>query len=281
MSQDKRARQHENRRKRLAAEAEAKRKEARRKQIRSAAIAAVFVVIAGIGFVLLTDSPDDTPAVTTTLASGSTATTLDVVLEEGQVATQQYLAFRQQPVACGGSQPPPAQEMTFTEPEDLGIDPTSKPTAVLTTSCGDVTIELDPSVAPETVNSFVFLAEQGYFDGTISHRIIPGFMVQMGDPTASGTGDPGYVVPDEFPEDGFVYDRGVVAMANAGVGSTGSQFFMMLGTSGLGPTFSAFGTVVDGFDALDAMATVQLAPRGNEVSLPLETVYIESVDIER
>lgn len=281
MSQDKRARQHENRRKRLEAEAAAKRKEARRKQIRSAAIAAVFVVVAGIAFVLLTDSPDDTPTVTTTLADATTTTTSEVSLDDGQVATRDYLAFREQPVACGGTQPPPAQEMTFTEPEDLGIDPTSTPTAVLSTSCGDVTIELDPSVAPETVNSFVFLAEQGYFDGTVSHRIMPGFMVQMGDPTAAGAGNPGYIVPDEFPEEGFAYDRGVVAMANAGAGTTGSQFFMMLGSSGLGPNFSVFGTVVDGFDALDAMATVPLAPRGNEVSLPLETVYIESIDIER
>lgn len=281
MSQDKRARQHENRRKRLEEEAEAKRKEARRKQIRSAAIAAVFVVVAGIAFVLLTDSPDDTPVVTTTVAGGVTTSTVVGTLVEGQIDDAEYLAFREQPVACGGSQPPPAEALTFPEPEDLGIDPASKPRAVLSTSCGDVTIELDPSVAPETVNSFVFLAEQGYFNGTVSHRIIPGFMVQMGDPTAAGTGGPGYGIPDEFPEAGFVFDRGVVAMANAGAGTTGSQFFMMLGTSGLGPTFSAFGTVVDGFDALDAMATVQLAPRGNEVSLPLETVYIESIDIER
>lgn len=281
MSQDKRARQHENRRKRLEAEAAAKRKEARRRQIRSAAIAAVFVVVAGIAFVLLTDSPDDTPAVTTTLAGGATTTTSDIELPEGAVASQEYLAFRAQPVACGGSQPPPAEQMTFPEPDELGIDTTSRPTAVLSTSCGEVTIELDPSMAPETVNSFVYLAEQGYFDGTVSHRIIPGFMVQMGDPTAAGTGGPGYGIPDEFPEEGFVYDRGVVAMANAGAGTTGSQFFMMLGTSALGPNFSAFGTVVDGFEALDAMATVQLAPRGNEVSLPLETVYIESIDIER
>lgn len=282
MSQDKRTRQHENRRKRLAEEAAAKQKVARRKQLRSFAIAAVFVVVAGIAFVFLTDSGDEpTVVATTTTTTTSAPTTSDGANGDAEVATAEYLAFRAQPVACGEDLPAAAKSMTFTEPEDLGIPADGAPTAILRTSCGDVTIELDPSIAPETVNSFAFLAEQGYFNGSISHRIIPSFMIQMGDPTATGSGGPGYVIADEFPEPGFVYDRGVVAMANAGANSTGSQFFLVLAPTSLGPNFSVFGTVVDGFDALDAIAEVPLAPRGNEVSLPLESVFIESVTIER
>ena len=132
-------------------------------------------------------------------------------------------------------------------------------TATITTSCGDIVIELDPVSSPETVKSFVFLTEQGYFDGTAMHRIMPGFMIQAGDPTATGRGGPGYFVPDEFPEAGFAYSFGVVAMANAGPNSTGSQFFIMVAEAGLSPNFSPFGNVIAGEETLFDIIRVPLA----------------------
>jgi cyclophilin family peptidyl-prolyl cis-trans isomerase len=198
-----------------------------------------------------------------------------------EVSSAEYSAFRAQPVACDAPAPPAAIEMSFTEPEDLGLDGTV--TAVLATSCGDVTIELDPGAAPATVNSFVFLAEQGYFNGSVSHRVVPGFMIQAGDPTATGRNGPGYQLPDELPDAGFVYTRGTVAMANAGPNTSGSQFFLMLADVGLPPAYSVFGTVVSGLDVLDRIATVPTVARraGLEPSSPTETIYIEGVSIQR
>ena len=127
----------------------------------------------------------------------------------------------------------------------------------------------------------MFLAQQGYFDGTVSHRILPGFVIQAGDPTATGLGGPGYIVPDELPPEGFSYSTGVLAMANAGPNSTGSQFFIMVGDSALPPLYSAYGIVTDGFDTLDKIVSLPLGvSRRGEQSVPLETLYIESVTVE-
>lgn len=174
--------------------------------------------------------------------------------------------------------------MTFDKPDDMDV---TEPTIVtLTTSCGPIEITIDPSVAPETVNSFVFLAEAGYFDGSVSHRVLPGFMVQAGDPTATGRGGPGYTIPDELPPEGFLYDEGVVAMANAGSGTSGSQFFIMVGKADWLPaSYSVFGSVTRGFETLDAIEQIPLGmnPSGGDPSpsTPLETLYIESVVVNR
>ena len=197
------------------------------------------------------------------------------------IETVEYLAFAAQPTACGAASPSPARSMQFAEPDDLGLrEPV---VAILHPSCGAITLELNPSSAPVTVNSFVFLAEQGYFDGTVSHRIVPGFVIQAGDPTATGGGGPGYLLPDELPASGFVYARGTVAMANRGPNTGGSQFFLVLEDSSLGPDFSVFGAVVDGFDVMERIATIPLTARevGREPSSPLETLYLERVEIVR
>jgi cyclophilin family peptidyl-prolyl cis-trans isomerase len=172
--------------------------------------------------------------------------------------------------------------MQFDAPGDVGIE--GMTTVLLETSCGSLEIELDPSVAPETVNSFVFLAESGYFDGSVSHRIIPGFMMQAGDPTATGVGGPGYSIPDEFPQESG-YARGVVAMANAGPGTTGSQFFIMFADGPLPPNYTIFGQVVDGLGTLDLIEQLQLGRSATSAdptpSTPLESLYIESVTVSR
>ncbi|MFV1969664.1 MAG: peptidylprolyl isomerase [Acidimicrobiia bacterium] len=195
-----------------------------------------------------------------------------------------YIGYLHQPTACGADQPDPATDMKFDAPGDAGL--VGRVIITLNTSCGPIEIELDPDAAPETANSFVFLAESGFFDGTVSHRVIPGFMMQAGDPTATGRGGPGYTLPDELPAEGATYARGVVAMANAGPGTTGSQFFIMLGDADwLGAQYTIVGYVTSGLDTLDRIAEVQLGRGPNSAdpkpSTPLESIYIESVSVQR
>ncbi len=215
----------------------------------------------------------------TTAAESATTTAVPEITLPARPPTD-YAGFVTQPTACGAEAPTPAREMTFAAPEDQGLDPATLVTATITTSCGDIVIELDPSIAPATVNSFVFLARSGYLDGTASHRILPGFVIQAGDPTATGRGEPGYTIPDELPEPGFLYETGALAMANSGPNTTGSQFFIVLADAPLPNAYSYFGKVVDGFDTMDRIAAIPLGPNARgEASVPLETLYIESVTI--
>ncbi len=199
----------------------------------------------------------------------------------GGITDPAYARFREQATACGAEAPASAQEMSFAMPEELGI--TGDVSVTLHTSCGDVVIELLPEVAPATVNSFVFLAEQGYFDGTVSHRIAPGFVVQFGDPTGSGRGGPGYRVVDELPGGDFEYTTGIVAMANGGPNTGGSQFFIVFDDISLDPNYTVFGFVSSGLDVLVRIASVPVGTNPNtfEPSLPLQTLYIDSVTIQR
>ncbi len=196
-----------------------------------------------------------------------------------------YEDYRDQTTACGAEQPPAEQVMSFPEPEaQTDITADSEVTATIVTSCGEIVLELNTSGAPETVNSFVFLAREGYFDGQVIHRISENFVFQTGDPVANGTGGPGYVIADEYPDDDFVYEPGVVAMANRGSRSTGSQFFVVVGEDGqfLTNQFNVLGRVVSGDDAISQIMGVPtaIAPGSNEKSLPLESVYIESITID-
>ncbi|MGH9132927.1 MAG: peptidylprolyl isomerase [Ilumatobacteraceae bacterium] len=186
------------------------------------------------------------------------------------------------PSECPAADGSAAQRREFDAAPPLCIDPAQAYTALITTSHGDFTVELDPAAAPATVNNFVVLARYHYFDDTICHRIIPDFVVQCGDPTGSGNGGPGYRIPDELPEAG-AYQVGSLAMANSSQPNTGgSQFFVITGESGaaLPPTYSLFGQVTDGLDdtvaALDALGNDD--PAANGVP-PLEEVRIESVTI--
>jgi cyclophilin family peptidyl-prolyl cis-trans isomerase len=192
-----------------------------------------------------------------------------------------YQRYRDQPTACGADLPEPAKALAFDAAEDQALEGPVQ--ALLVTSCGELTMTLEPSLAPQTVNSFAFLARQGFYDGTVFHRIVEGFVIQGGDPDASGFGGPGYVLPDEFPPDAFVYERGVVAMANAGRGTTGSQFFIVSGAQGaaLPNSFTVIGRVTGGLEVLDAIAAVPTTtrPGQTEQSLPTETVYLERVTI--
>ncbi len=191
-----------------------------------------------------------------------------------------YAGFIAQPTACAATAPAEIAPMVFDTPEDQGLSSAGTVSAVITTSCGEISVELDPGIAPETVNSFVFLARAGYFDGTVFHRILPGYVIQAGDPTATGRKGPGYTIPDELPDSGFLYETGILAMANSGPNTTGSQFFIMLADAPLPPAYSVFGKVIEGFETLDAIAAIPLGPNAfGEISVPLETLYIESITI--
>ena len=166
--------------------------------------------------------------------------------------------------------------MQFDNPPEMVIDTARSYSAEMVTSMGSMTINLDPARAPKTVNNFVFLAQQGYFDGVIFHRVINGFVVQGGDPTGTGRGGPGYRFEDELPQPRR-YELGSLVMANAGPDTNGSQFFIITGPSGvsLPPQYSLFGQVVRGLDVADAMQKVPTGPDDR----PLEDVVIESVTV--
>ena len=173
------------------------------------------------------------------------------------------------------------QTQEFADAFALCIDPSKTYTATVVTNMGEYTAILDPVKAPGTVNNFVNLARHQYFDGTICHRAIPGFMVQCGDPTATGSGGPGYTFADELPSAGE-YKIGSLAMANSGPDSNGSQFFVITGSQGVGldPNYTLFGQVTDGLDttvvALDAAGNPDTSANGTP---PLQEIKIESIRI--
>ena len=175
--------------------------------------------------------------------------------------------------ATDGSEP---VRQEFDDYPPFCIDITKTYTAELATNFGNITIALDPEKAPLTVNSFVTLAWFHYFDGTECHRAIPGFVVQCGDPTATGTGGPGYRFPDELPQPGE-YQIGSIAMANSGPDTNGSQFFIITGDQGaaLPPQYNLFSEVAAGMDKAVAMDGVG-NPDDNGVP-PLQQIIIESV----
>ena len=174
--------------------------------------------------------------------------------------------------AVDGSSP---KTQRFDGPPPLIIDPAKRYTADVVTTKGTMVIALDAAAAPATVNNFVFLARWHYYDGIVFHRIIPGFMLQGGDPEGSGRGGPGYRFDDELPAPGR-YEIGSLAMANAGPNTNGSQFFIVSGPDGtsLPPSYSLFGKVVGGLDVVKAIESV-----GSRSGAPSEQVVIESVAV--
>src|SRR5437016_9593332 len=174
--------------------------------------------------------------------------------------------------AADGSSP---QQRRFDGPPPMCIDPDKRYTAEMVTSKGTMTIALDPAAAPKTVNNFVVLARYHYFDGIVFHRVIPGFVLQGGDPEGTGRGGPGYRFEDELPKPGR-YEVGSLAMANAGPNTNGSQFFIISGPPGvrLPPSSSLVGKVVKGLDVVASIDAI-----GTKSGTPKERVVIESVTV--
>ena len=156
------------------------------------------------------------------------------------------------------------------------IDGAKEYSATLATSVGTIVVSLNAKAMPITVNNFVFLAKEKFYDGTIFHRTIPGFMIQGGDPTGTGMGGPGYKFADE-PFTGE-YARGTIAMANSGPNTNGSQFFIMHADYPLPPNYTIFGKVTDGLEVVDKIATAPTKP-GGEGSSPVAPATITTVTI--
>jgi peptidyl-prolyl cis-trans isomerase B (cyclophilin B) len=180
-------------------------------------------------------------------------------------------------VACGAQTPSNAEEEKpmYQRPPEMRIDPKKDYRATLQTSCGPIEVELFAEDAPVTVNNFVFLAREGFFDGLTFHRIIPDFVLQGGDPKGDGTGGPGYQFEDEIVDSLKFNEAFLLAMANSGKDTNGSQFFITTGEPRhLNGLHTIFGRVTEGKDAVKAIEAV-----GSQDGTPTETVYIERVRI--
>ena len=250
----KRERQRQNREARRAAMQEAEKRKKRNRTIRNLALLLIPLVII---FVILqvTNSDDSSDKKSASTGPTNFATTCDTAL------------------------PTKAAKTTLPKP-GMGIDTKKDYTAVLHTTEGDVTFALDSKTAPKTVNSFVYLACKGFYNGTTFHRIVPDFVDQGGDPKGDGTGGPGYQLPDEPPSDG--YKAGSVAMANSGAGTTGSQFFLVVSDTGaeqLGTTppykYSALGTM----DAAGLEVAKTINSFGGADEKPTKTITVNGVTI--
>lgn len=217
--------------------------------------------------------------------SASSSAPTDAVPEEdvGQVATPPSAAGcwsddqRRQNVEVEGE----TMAKQYTEPPAMAIDPAKSYTATLETNKGTIEAELYPGDAPQTVNNFVCLARDGYFDGTPFHRIVKGFVIQGGDPTGTGSGGPGYRFPDE--PIAREYEAGTLAMANAGPDTNGSQFFVVLDDlrGRLPKNYTVFGKVTGSMEAVEAIASVPTRPGpSGENSQPTESVTLERVTID-
>lgn len=193
-----------------------------------------------------------------------------------------YEQYRAQETACGAEAPDPQITDSFPEPEpQADLAEAATVTASIATSCGPIEIEMEPT--NRSVQSFVFLARSGYYDGSVFHRVADGIGVFGGDHEADGTGNPGYRVPDDFPPNDYQFEPGVVALDNRGPGTSGSTILITSGerAAALPNTHNIIGRVTEGMDTITTMEEVPAQPQVGraEQSRPLETIYIESVEI--
>jgi len=279
MATSKRERQKAARREKLERQ---QRQQTRRKNLRRSVIVGVIAVaVLGTGALLFAGGKPTTTTTTTTPTSSSTTTT---VAGTASLTQKQANAIAVE-AGCPASTAARVNTLTWTKSPAMTINTAKTYDANFATTAGNFVVQLDAKTAPITTNNFVFLAQHNYYKCVIFHRAIPGFMIQGGDPTGTGTGGPGYTIADEFPKAGSPnYPLFSIAMANLGAGhphTGGSQFFIVTGTTGetLSPSYSLFGKVISGFKAVD---TIQNAgnpnPNSNGVP-PLITHRILNITI--
>jgi peptidyl-prolyl cis-trans isomerase B (cyclophilin B) len=217
---------------------------------------AVALLVAGCG------GGDNEPAATTAAATTVTSSTSALELTPCKPVKSP------EPKPDGGQKPPASS-----------LDTGKTYNLVVETSCGSFTIKLDQKKAPKTAASLVSLAESGFFDGTTFHRVVPGFVIQGGDPTGTGAGGPGYKTVD-VPPPGTAYTEGVVAMAKAGSeapGTSGSQFFVVTGAdAGLPPEYAVVGKVTAGLDTVLAIDKLGVGDGPPAIPVVIEKVTVES-----
>jgi peptidyl-prolyl cis-trans isomerase B (cyclophilin B) len=275
-----------------AARRESERRRRRRQRVVAAVVAlslaAGSLIFAAILIVGGNDQPDPSATPTATAspsASPSASPTASPTPEPDSVA-------------CGASVPAAArtpidERPTFRRMPQLDLDLDATYVATLETSCGSIEVELFPDKAPYTVNSFVFLAEEGYFDGLLFHRIANSIdVIQSGDPSCTDDADvtacpsdpeagPGYTVPDEF-FNNLPFEVGTIAMANSGAGTTGSQFFIVTGPLGsqLPASYTVFGKVSKGLDVAKRIQDIPVGEEGSpEAEAPQQRIFIERMTI--
>ena len=207
------------------------------------------------------------------LILGAYSLTKDTTKDAQTINTVNSLVNNEEVLAESENTVVPVQKEEI--PMDLTIDQTKNYEAVLTTSMGDIKINLFEKEAPITVNNFVKLAKEGFYDGLIFHRVIPDFMIQGGDPTGTGTGGPGYKFEDEITGKPIV--KGTLAMANSGPNTNGSQFFIVTAeeTPWLNNLHTNFGEVIEGLEIVDQISLVET----NSSDKPLTNVVIEKIVI--
>jgi cyclophilin family peptidyl-prolyl cis-trans isomerase len=274
----KRSRHKEARRQKI----EQERRQAKRQRLLRRIGVSVVVAVAVVGSLLLIKSNLSTPLVTTsTVATSSTTSTtapVSTTTAPSAIGQSQADALARQ-AGCPASTTARANNLQWSSAPSMTITTSKKYYADVVTTAGSFTISLDAANAPKTTNNFIFLAKKNYFHCIIFHRAIPGFMVQTGDPTGTGSGGPGYSFADELPAG--PYPLYSVAMANSGPNTNGSQFFIVTGASGqtLPDSYSRFGQVTTGQETLVKLnAAGNADPASNGVP-PLVTHRILSVTI--
>ncbi len=208
-------------------------------------------------------------------AAGASATTSAAPAASAAAGTSQVAGGNQ----AAGGEDPASRNDKYSQAPAMQIDPNKSYTATIETTKGTMQAELFAKEAPKTVNNFVFLARENFYQNVKFHRVIENFMVQTGDPTGTGAGGPGYQFEDEPIVESRGYARGTLAMANAGPNTNGSQFFIVHQDYPLPKNYTIFGQLTDGLDTLDAIATTPTGG-GGENSTPSEEIRITNITIE-
>jgi len=277
-------RRHELARAKLARQQERREAEAakRRRVAIIAAAVSVLVVVGGVTYLAArnnTVEPAAAPSVTAEPTKTKTPKP-DKTPKNSASPGVSPTAGATEPVAAGCAYVPDGSGTDVTPPADGAPAALAATDVSLELTQGAVTLALDAATAPCTVQSFVTLAGQGYFDGTTCHRLTTSGSLQVlqcGDPTGTGSGGPGYSFADETSDD-MTYTRGTVAMANAGPDTNGSQFFLVYGDSQLPPDYTVFGEITGGLEVLDAIAAAGVSGGGSD-GAPAEAVDIASVAV--
>jgi cyclophilin family peptidyl-prolyl cis-trans isomerase len=271
----------------LAARRRAEQTQSQRRRRLTAGIVGAVVGLAAIGTgVALVAGGNDNPTVSTTPSATTTpsAAATGLPTKTGMVTAQASPAKQ---VACGGKRPTaadtPKPQFDHAPAAKDVLNKNTLYTAAMRTSCGTIQIQLDTTTAPQTSASFVFLADKGYFDGLFFHRVVDSIdVIQTGDPLGTGSGGPGYTIPDELTGKEH-YTAGTVAMANGGANTGGSQFFIITGPQGTNldgnPNYTIFGKVVSGLDVAKTINAL-MPKQKNYDGTPTKAVYIESMTIE-
>jgi cyclophilin family peptidyl-prolyl cis-trans isomerase len=264
---EKRARQRANRQAKIEEQVKEEQRAKKRSWIYRGVIVAVALIAVLVAINVLSGDDEATEA-------DEEATTEDAA-DEAESDSAEDTAEAEPVATCT---PPADQVLAFDEAPAFELTEGTVYNAVLDTTAGEMTVALDAERAPNTVNNFVFLARNGYYDCVTFHRVIEGFVIQGGDPVGDppGTGGPGYTFDDELPEAGE-YELGSLAMANSGPNTNGSQFFIITGEQGqaLPPQYSLFGSVTDGLDVATAIQSVAT----DGADKPIDDVVVNSVTI--